>query len=59
MKKNYEKPEVYTEDIHMTFVGTCCPPGSTPVQFNPMALNYGVPSCGPPCQYATNSYQAG
>jgi len=58
MKKQYQKPEVYTEDVTMTFVGACCP-GNIPVNFNPQYLDYFVPSCGPPCSWGSNYAQAG
>ena len=57
MKKKYEPPEMYTENIQATFVGACCP---APVNFNPSYLDYSVPACGPPCKWDYVGYgQAG
>lgn len=55
MKEQYEKPEVYTDDVSIAFAGACCtsqsPIGAVPGSFSPYI-------CFPGCHWELNSYQA-
>ncbi len=34
MKKQYQKPQIYTEDVSIAFAQNCCAPIETPSGFN-------------------------
>ncbi len=54
-KEQYEKPEIYTEDVSTAFSGACCtsksPIGALPGSFSPFV-------CLPGCHWEYNTYQA-
>jgi allophanate hydrolase subunit 1 len=37
MKKQYQKPQIYTEDVSIAFAQTCCDPIETPSGINQFA----------------------
>ncbi len=55
MKKKYEKPVIFSEDISVTFAGACCTEES-PIGWNPQygALKW----CIGECHFELNAYQA-
>ncbi|KMQ50289.1 hypothetical protein CHISP_2758 [Chitinispirillum alkaliphilum] len=54
MKKEYEKPEVFTEDISLRFVGACCE-GSTDGMIPGHTHAF---LCGPACTYVYDDYHS-
>ena len=54
MKKKYEKPEVYSENVTMAFAQECCNP--TPDGWNPACGD--LPMGGAGCSWGRSNYAA-